>query len=337
MAQVTAASLDASMPVRVTAFSDARGEATLAGVVGLPLHLDVSAPKSAPKQIEVDRAPKTLDVSLDPAEGVTGEVRGPRGEPISGASITAYTSTGVRRITTNERGEYTISDLGPGEIHLRFEAEGHARAEGRATIKRGTGITRLARVDLTPEAIVEGKVVDDRGNPVRGARVATGSVPVWIPVGSPAPGTATTDSAGAFKLRGLAEGNFTIEAFAPDRGRARATVRAEAGRSTRGVTLTLVPEGAGPATSAAASVAITLAETGEPREVFIAAVADGSEAERAGLQPGDVVLEIDSAPIQTMNDARARLGGPKGDDVVIKIRRNNAPITLRVAREPIRK
>lgn len=338
MAQVTALSLDASTPIRATAFSDARGEATLAGIAGLPVRIEVSSPRAAPKQVQLDAAPRTLEIALDPAESATGEVRTDRGDPIANASITVYTDGGVRRTRTDARGEYTIGDLAPGEVRVRVEADGYARLEGRATIKRGAGTTRLARVELTPEAIVEGKVTDARGEPVRGARVAAGTVPVYLPVGATASGIATTDSAGAFKLRGLPEGDVVIEAFAPDRGRARAAVRAQRGRSTRDVVLVLTPESdRGPTTNAPASVAVTLAETGDRREVFIAAVAEGSEAERAGLAPGDVLLEVDGARVQNMNDARARLGGPKGDDVVLEIRRAGKTMSMRIAREAVRK
>src|SRR5262249_19825065 len=114
---------------------------------------------------------------------------------------------------------------------------------------------------------------------------------------------------------------------------------ARAGQTTKDVVIAIKPDdgSSGPASSAAASVAVTLAETGDPREVVIAAVAENSEAERAGLQPGDVLIDVDGAPVRTINDARLRLGGPKGDDVVLKLRRQGHPLAVRVIREAIRK
>ena len=48
-AQVSASSLDAAAPLRTTAFTDERGEATLKRARGVPLRVEVSAPGHAPK------------------------------------------------------------------------------------------------------------------------------------------------------------------------------------------------------------------------------------------------------------------------------------------------
>jgi C-terminal processing protease CtpA/Prc len=89
--------------------------------------------------------------------------------------------------------------------------------------------------------------------------------------------------------------------------------------------------------AATGGVAVTLGETGEPREVVIVSVADGSEAERAGLAPKDVVLEIDGVPIHSMRDARARFSGPIADDVVVLIHREGGRERFRVPREQVRR
>ena len=46
--------------------------------------------------------------------------------------------------------------------------------------------------------------------------------------------------------------------------------------------------------------------TGEG-QVFISAVQPGSDADRAGLQPGDILLQVDQRPIQSVADVRAAL------------------------------
>ena len=45
---------------------------------------------------------------------------------------------------------------------------------------------------------------------------------------------------------------------------------------------------------------------GEGR-VFIRGVAPGSDADRAGLQPGDIVLQADRQPVRSIDDVRAAL------------------------------
>ena len=82
---------------------------------------------------------------------------------------------------------------------------------------------------------------------------------------------------------------------------------------------------------------MTLGETGDPKEVVLVDVAQASEAERAGLSAGDAILSIDGVAVRGMADARAKLAGPIGDNVVIQYRRGEETDSVRVAREPVRK
>jgi S1-C subfamily serine protease len=189
---------------------------------------------------------------------------------------------------------------------------------------------------------VRGEVVDERGEPVAGARVARDQAPTWLLVGSTPEGVAVTDAKGRFALNDLPEGPVTLEAYAPELGRVRVSgVSIVGGRTTDDVRLVLAAPDGGEAPartpSAGGGVAITLGETSDPVEVVIVTVVEGSEAERAGVLPGDVVVAIDGAAVSTMQDARARLSGPIADDVVVSVRRGEAPLTLRVPREAVRR
>jgi S1-C subfamily serine protease len=82
---------------------------------------------------------------------------------------------------------------------------------------------------------------------------------------------------------------------------------------------------------------VTLGETVAPAQVIVASVAAGSEAERAGLAPGDVLLTVDDAPVPTMHEAREKLSGALSDDVVVRVLRAQRELVLRVAREPVRR
>jgi membrane-associated protease RseP (regulator of RpoE activity) len=198
----------------------------------------------------------------------------------------------------------------------------------------------LPRIELSEEAIVEGVVRDARGDPVAGARVARDRVPTYLAVGTAPRGVAVTDARGRFRLGELPAGTVMLEAYAPDFGRSTAEeVRLTAGRTTSGVELRLQKdvESRAQEPAAAGGVAVTLAESGDPHEVVVVNVAQGSEAERAGLATGDVLVQIDGAAVHTMSDARARLAGPLGDDVVIQYRRGETTDSVRVAREPVRK
>jgi S1-C subfamily serine protease len=69
----------------------------------------------------------------------------------------------------------------------------------------------------------------------------------------------------------------------------------------------------------------------------IASVVEGSEAERAGLAPGDVLVAVNGVPVGSMADARQKLSGPLADDVVANVRRGATELALRIRREEVRR
>src|ERR1019366_1961709 len=163
-------------------------------------------------------------------------------------------------------------------------------------------------------AVVTGSVVDARGEPIAGARVAKDQVPTYLLVGATPPSIAIADARGHFRLGELGEGTVTLETYSPDLGRARVEgVRVMSGRTTEGVKMTIRrgPGDIGPDPGASGGVAITLGETSrDPREVVVVAVAEGSEAERAGLAPGDTVVEVEGVEVHTIAEARLGFSGP---------------------------
>jgi protocatechuate 3,4-dioxygenase beta subunit len=344
-AQVSAVSLDPSDGLRVTSFTNARGECTLTGGKGLALRVEVRSPGRAVRVVTTTADTQLLDIALLAAESVTGQIWANRRETIEGADVVLQTETGTRRARTNKDGAFTIADVPAGPAKLRVRAKGRAPLAKDVTIedRGGRNPTDLGQLELGEEAIVEGVVVDPHGDPVAGARVAKDAVPTYLPVGAIPSGMAVCDPRGRFHLAGLGEGNVTLEAYAPDFGRARATVRALAGRTTDGVKIVLAradSASGGGEPLATGGVAVTLGETAaglEGPEVVVVAVSEGSEAERAGLAVGDVVLEIGSAKVRSIADARARLAGPVHDDVIVKLKRSERVFSLRIAREAVRR
>jgi protocatechuate 3,4-dioxygenase beta subunit len=337
-AQVTAHSLDPDSPLRVTAFTNARGEARLSNARGLHARIEVNASGQAPKIITLDAVPAALDITLDEAESASGEVRSTRGDRLESAEVVLYTSAGARHARTIADGSFTVKDLAPGPARLRVRAKGYAPSEKDVEIpaSRGKRTHDLRRIELAPEGIVEGVVLDERGDPVQGARIAKDRVPTYLAVGGTPPGVAVTDARGRFKLTELPEGIITLEAFMPDVGRVRhEAVRVTAGRSTVDVRITLKKDAKGYDPASSGGVAVTLGES--QGEVVIAQVAESSEAERAGLQPGDVIEDVDGVKVKTIEEARAKLNGPLADDVVLRVKRSDKHETVRLAREPVRR
>ena len=344
-AQVSASSISADIPLRTTAFTDRDGRSALKRARGVALRVEILAPGFAPKVTVTDGSASKLDVELSLAESASGEVVASRGrDPIAGAEVTLATDLGVRRVRTDGHGVFVLSGLASGSAKLRVRASGFAPAARDVTIpdEGGRRPLELARIELTEEGQIEGSVVDSKGAPIPGARVARDAVPTWLALGAAPQGTAVTNARGRFVLRELPEGSITLEAYAADFGRARATgVKVVSGRTTVGIVITLSGDGGGDSArsepAASGNVAITLGETGEPVEVVVVSVAEGSEAERAGLVANDVLLAVDGAAVHGMNEARAKLAGPLADDAVLTARRADQTITLRVPREAVRR
>ena len=345
--QVSVVSLSVESPLRVTAFTDTHGDASLKGARGLPLRVEARAPGRAPSVTVTDGTGDALKIELAPAETASGEVVTARGrDPVAGAEVTLYTDLGVRRVRTDDKGTFSLAELAPGAARLRVRAHGMAPATIAVEVpdSRGRRPFAIPRVELAEAGEVSGEVVDARGQPVAGARVAKDEVPTWLVAGASPEGVVVTDAAGAFTLGGLGEGTVALEAFSPDGGRGRLEgVRIVSGRTTDRLRIVLSggPGGGGAAVATASgatgSVAVTLGETGEPTEVVVVSVVEGSEAEHAGLSPGDVLLDVDGAPTRTMEDARSRLSGPIADDVLVHVRRGAQSLALRVGREAVRR
>lgn len=340
-AQVTAHALEPEATLRATVFTDRRGEASLADAKGLALRLEIHAPGHATRVLDVPAAATEVRAELRASESLTGEVRSSRRDPLAQAEITIYGPDGARHVRTGADGTFVVDDLAPGPVRVRVRASGFAPETFEVIVAEtgGRRPTALKRVELDEEGAVEGVVVDARGDAVPGARVAKDSVPVYLVAGATPPGLALADARGRFRLAELGAGTVTLEAYAPDVGRARLEgVRVTSGRTTKDIRIVVQrSKERASEPNARGGVAITLGETAEGREVVVISVVEGSAAERAGLSPGDTLLEVSGAPVRTIEEARGRLSGPLGNDVIVKLRREHRIEIRRVPREEVRR
>jgi len=69
--------------------------------------------------------------------------------------------------------------------------------------------------------------------------------------------------------------------------------------------------------------------TPEKSEFLVTGVASGTSADKAGLQPGDVITSVESTPVaRALDFERAMLGRSGGEDVAVTVRRNGEPLTV---------
>jgi S1-C subfamily serine protease len=76
--------------------------------------------------------------------------------------------------------------------------------------------------------------------------------------------------------------------------------------------------------------------TGRPNRVRVAAVIEGSEAERAGLLPGDVIMTYAEAPMFDGSDVRgATTAGERGEMVPVQVMRGGSLTEAWLPRGPM--
>ena len=295
-AEVQVASLAAEIPFKRTSFTNSEGRVTLGDLRGLALRLRADLPGYVATAQSVESAGEFAHLTLSRGVVISGRVTAIRGRRnVSNAQVTVV-SQGIRRSTvTDSDGRWTLRDVAPGPLHIRVEHADFAAAESEQTATATGRVDRpceIATIDLPDAGEVSGVVLDKNGNPTPGARVAPYVVPAYLTLGTLPTDMVVTKSDGRFVLKGLKAGRTVLHAFAPSVGRgASSTFEIVAGRETSDVTIRLGPSGGDEVASASGfSVAVTLVE--QNSEVTISTVAPGSEAERAGVTPGDVLVSV---------------------------------------------
>jgi len=329
-AQVAIVSLRANSPHRTTVFSAEDGTFVADGLPAGPWRLDATAPRYAPSSVDVFDDDDEAQIPLARGARVSGTVL----DDFSGAGVGA-TVTLIRddlpperlRARADGEGAWAVPRARAATWSVRIEADGYLSVERSVTVTdggRGPEDATLDPVRLTPGGRAEGTVVDALGHVVARARVRAGER------------ATRTDAQGRFALDGLPAGHLDLVASHPAAGTSDPEdVRILTGRETPGVVLHLPRRF--DADSAAAlegrrrGVAIEVGwEHGAP---VVERVIAESQAERAGLQPGDVLIAIDGAVPDSADEARRLLRGAPSLGAIIEMQRGEREATLFVPRE----
>jgi carboxypeptidase family protein/PDZ domain-containing protein len=345
MAEIAATSLEPTRPLRLTRFTDSEGAVSFPDALGENLRIVAEAPGYARLAQSVAAAPKELRLTLRRGVIVEGRVTSVRGRRAVAGAVVSVSQNGMRKVSTSDGdGAFRLRDIAPGELHVRVEhpdfaeeiALLHVDSTGRADRPFS-----LPDIDLVEAGEVEGEVVDQRGDRIEGAKVMVGNGAGYLPAGKAAKGVVMTDRDGHFLLPGVHPGTLTITAVSSVAGRGSArAVEVSSGRTARGLRIQLQPQGTdADASLAPGSVSVGLGERGSAPniEVVVVSVAESSEAERAGVEAGDVITALDGVRPTSMADARARLGGQPGSDIVLELSRASVTLRLRVLREATRR
>jgi len=299
-------------------------------------HLNVQAtgyarPESTAVVVEEGKV-VNKDFELDRASGITGLVKDTQGRPIANVNVMVQLlpdeETPVQRYlgycTTGEDGRFQIDNISPrGRVKLIAEHRFFLKWESEP-FQIMPGEILEAEIQMQSGGSLSGIVVDDNGNPVKGARVkavAPGASEREAAFGG---GFGTTDEQGRFVLRGLGAGTYEVLASASGylEGRSEAVTLAE-GAGVSGITVTL------PKAHRLAGVVrttdgrpvpgarITVVDTSVDgvRKLGAASKEDGSwEVEGLGSQPVEVSAEADGYGRVTLKEVK-----PDTQDVLLEL------------------
>lgn len=161
---------------------------------------------------------------------ITGSVVNPAGEPLrrvtlqlnplpAGAASTTNGPVSSYATESDSAGNFSFDDVQPGEYRLMAERTGYlpaiyASERGSVlTIRSGEKTTDIT-LQMIPQSIIAGRVVDDEGEPLSGATVTVRMVTSqrqFNPEGLP---SETTNADGVFAIGNLQPGRYVISAAA---------------------------------------------------------------------------------------------------------------------------
>lgn len=131
----------------------------------------------------------------------------------------------------NVDGAFTLKDVRPGDMTVFVLAKGFGLGStSYVGIAAGQAVPD-AVIELAPEAVVEGKVVDEEGHPIVGARLFTGCIPEDRSCEHDSVSASGID--GVFVVHGLPGGMQIVGGYHPDYAPATISVDAKAGALTR--------------------------------------------------------------------------------------------------------
>jgi protocatechuate 3,4-dioxygenase beta subunit len=178
-------------------------------------------PASAPG-VEAPTA-EPLRIELRPARSLSLRVLDPQRRPVAGARVSQVElrETGAGKASssswsaiglgeTDEEGRAVLSEMEPGELRLLVRAQGYRPAELAGLRIPEEGEPEPLEVLLEPGVVLEGRVLDGRGEPMARAQMR---------VFPPDPGSrprpmlsALTEEDGRYRFDGLGPGEHQVEA-----------------------------------------------------------------------------------------------------------------------------
>lgn len=246
----------------------------------------------------VTRYRLSVDVFLPKAEGTE---LGARGRP---------------RQVNEDSGSFRLERMPVGKYVLVASVSGQPPGKSESVDVDAGQTTRNVRIVLPRAATLSGTIRDDETRrPIVGAVVQLDA----MTGGDGA--SATTDEQGNYTLTNVPPGPFSVRVDHSNYKSRIVPGLTTRGRSSMHEDINLRPRGDGGSNSELEGIGAMLSPSSNG--VRIAGVVESGPAEKAGLQPGDRFVRIDSVSAieMSMSDVIQRLRGPEGSRVTVTIDR----------------
>ncbi len=181
------------------------------------------------RELEVREGYNTLDLHFEGGNPVSGWVRGPGGEALSGAYVRLAPLAkpwGGPGTTTGRDGRFRFEGVRSGDYSVQASYEGLATPREATRVTVAEGAVDDVEIRLEEGAVLEGRVVGL--SPKDYAKVRVMAASSSFQGGS----SSGVDRDGAFRLEGLGPGRWEVRATVADSGRtAQTTVEIQPGAS----------------------------------------------------------------------------------------------------------
>jgi len=207
--------------------TDIRGNAEVRWRYSAPVSLLVSAPGF--RSVALPEPAREARVALENGRDVSYEVRssGARGR----WRISWSAAPGVRfAVLSDERGSGVLPGMPLGATEVTIVSAGGRAERGRAALKLGANVTKVA-FDLPPSGAIEGRLLDPDGAPLPGELVLM-ERELSRDASYTTRETRTSDT-GHFSFPGLSAGHYTLECAAQGLMAEPVSVQLEEGQRLR--------------------------------------------------------------------------------------------------------
>jgi len=154
---------------------------------------------------------RVVDEAGDPIEGVRVTVRR-KGQSGDMRRMGMFVSGSTRPAVTDAEGRYVVRNAPAGELEVLFEHRRYEEVKQDLSLRPDVRDTDLEKTVLPRGEGIEGIVLDERGEPLAGARVSANSTGQVRPGSGRTWGSAKTDLEGRLEIYGLRKGEYRLRA-----------------------------------------------------------------------------------------------------------------------------